>query len=92
MANPEQRMESMVRNIPERTGKSVEEWVALIQASTRSRVDLGLRLPGTAAAGRLQEAGSFGSGSTSHRVALSSVEEVDQEIEGWIRQAYEARG
>ena len=64
----------------------------LVQASTRSRVDLGLRLPGTAATGRLQEAGSFGSGSTSHRVALSSVEEVDQQIEAWIRQAYQARG
>ena len=33
MANPEQMMESMARSIPERTGKSVEEWIALIQAS-----------------------------------------------------------
>ncbi len=62
----------------------------IIQASTRSRVDLGLRLPGGEPTGRLAPAGSFGSGSTTHRVALSSPEEVDAEVLGWLRAAYEA--
>jgi hypothetical protein len=65
---------------------------ALVQPSTKTRVDVGLRLPGAAAAGRLADAGSFGSGSITHRVALAAVEDVDAELEGWLRDAYEARG
>jgi hypothetical protein len=65
---------------------------ALVQPSTRTRVDLGLRLPGAQATARLLEAGSFGSGSISHRVALAAPEDVDPEVEGWLRDAYAARG
>ncbi len=64
---------------------------AVIQASTRTRVDLGLRLPGEAATDRLLPAGSFGSGNVTHRVALCSPDDVDAEVEGWLGQAYEAR-
>ena len=63
---------------------------ALAQASTRDRVDLGLRLdapaPGTGA--RLEEAGSFGSGNITHRVALRAPAEVDDEVRAWLEQAY----
>jgi hypothetical protein len=65
---------------------------ALVQASTRTRVDVGLRLPGVAPTERLLEAGSFGSGSITHRVALAGPEDVDAELEGWLRAAYDARG
>jgi len=65
---------------------------ALIQPSTRTRVDLGLRLPDVAPTERLEPAGSFGSGSVTHRVRLASVEEVDAEVREWLRAAYEARG
>ena len=65
---------------------------ALVKASTRTRVDVGLRLPGEAATGRLLDAGSFGSGNITHRVGLEAVEEVDAELEGWLRAAYDARG
>jgi predicted transport protein len=65
---------------------------ALVKPSTKTRVDLGLRLPDAAATDRLVEAGSFGSGNITHRVALSSPEEVDAEVEGWLREAYGARG
>jgi predicted transport protein len=62
----------------------------LIQPSTRTRVDLGLILPNTAPTSRLQPAGSFGSGRTTHRVAIASVGEVDGELLGWLRAAYDA--
>jgi Domain of unknown function (DUF5655) len=65
---------------------------ALVQPSTRTRVDVGVRLPGVAPTERLREAGSFGSGSITHRVALGAPEDVDAELEGWLRAAYDARG
>ena len=65
---------------------------ALVQPSTRTRVDVGLRLPGAAPTERLLEAGSFGSGTITHRVALATPDEVDAELEGWLRDAYDARG
>jgi hypothetical protein len=37
---------------------------------------------------RLLDAGSFGSGTITHRVALTAPEEVDAELEGWLRDAY----
>ncbi|HEY6058024.1 MAG TPA: DUF5655 domain-containing protein [Candidatus Limnocylindrales bacterium] len=64
----------------------------IVQASTKSRIDLGLRLPGVAPAGRLAEAGSFGSGNVTHRVGLASTADVDDELLGWLRAAYLARG
>jgi predicted transport protein len=65
---------------------------ALVQPSTRTRVDVGLRLPGAEPTERLLDAGSFGSGNITHRVALAAPEDVDAELEGWLRAAYEARG
>jgi hypothetical protein len=61
----------------------------LIQPTTRTRVDLGLVLPGAAPTGRLQATGSFGSDRTTHRVALSSVDEVNEEVLGWLGAADE---
>lgn len=55
-------------------------------------MDVGLRLPGVPSTERLADAGSFGSGSITHRVALAAVEDVDAELEGWLRDAYDARG
>jgi hypothetical protein len=62
----------------------------LIQASTKNRLDLGLKLPGVAPTERLQAAGGFGSGQITHRVALTSLAEVDHEVLGWLKAAYEA--
>jgi hypothetical protein len=61
----------------------------LIQPSTKSRVDLGLKLPGVEPTERLQAAGNFGSGQITHRVALTSESEVDGEVLGWLKAAYE---
>ncbi len=61
---------------------------ALVQPSTKTRMDVGIRLTGTEAEGRLETAGSWNS-MVSHRVRLSGVDEVDDELKGWLRKAYE---
>jgi hypothetical protein len=63
---------------------------ALLQPSTRTRADLGLVLEDAAATARLQEAGSFGSGRVTHRVALAGPGEVDAEVKRWLRNAFAA--
>lgn len=60
----------------------------LIQPSTATRVDVGLNLKGVAAKGRLEAAGSFNS-MCSHRVRLESPKDVDAELVGWLRLAYD---
>jgi predicted transport protein len=62
---------------------------ALVQPSTKTRVDLGLVLPNVEPSGRLVASSNFGSGSINRRVALATAVEVDGEIEGWLWQAYE---
>lgn len=61
----------------------------LAQPSTKDRLDLGLNLKGVEPSGRLEAAGSFNA-MVSHRLRLASADEVDAEVEGWIRQAWEA--
>jgi hypothetical protein len=62
---------------------------AIIQPSTATRLDVGINLKGTAAKGRLETAGSFNA-MVSHRVRLSQLAEVDKELLGWLKAAYEA--
>ena len=62
---------------------------ALAQPSTRDRLDLGLNLKGVEPSGRLEASGSFNAMVT-HRVRLTAPEQVDDELAGWIRQAWEA--
>jgi predicted transport protein len=56
------------------------------------RVDLGLRLPGVEPTERLPAAGSFGSGSITHKISLHDATELDDEVRGLLRAAYDARG
>ena len=60
----------------------------LVQPSTKTRVDVGINLSDVAADGRLEKSGSFNS-MVSHRVRLSSADEVNDELIGWLRQAYD---
>jgi predicted transport protein len=60
----------------------------LVQPSTKTRVDVGLNLSDATADGRLEKSGSFNS-MVSHRVRLSSANEVNDELIGWLRQAYD---
>lgn len=61
---------------------------ALIQPSTSTRVDLGIRLDDVEPNTRLERAGSFNQ-MVSHRVRLEDPIEVDAEVKGWLHQAYE---
>jgi predicted transport protein len=61
---------------------------ALVQPSTRTRVDLGINLKGEKPTGRLEASGSFNA-MVSHRVRLESLDDFDDEVQGWLRQAYE---
>jgi Domain of unknown function (DUF4287)/Domain of unknown function (DUF5655) len=60
----------------------------LIQPSTSTRVDVGLILKGVPPSGRLQQSGSWNAMFT-HRVKVGSLAEVDSQLIGWLRQAYE---
>lgn len=61
---------------------------ALIQPSTKSRMDVGLKLPDREPDGRLEAAGSWNA-MVSHRVRVSEAAEVDDELVGWLREAYD---
>ncbi|CAM2064587.1 DUF4287 domain-containing protein [Sulfidibacter corallicola] len=61
---------------------------ALVQPSTKTRVDVGINLKGMAPEGRLEASGSFNQ-MVSHRVRLTEVGHVDDELMGWLQKAYE---
>ncbi len=62
---------------------------ALVQPSTAKRLDLGLNLKGVKPQGRLEASGSFNS-MCSHRIRIESAEDLDADVIGWLRRAYEA--
>jgi Domain of unknown function (DUF5655) len=63
---------------------------AAIQPTTRTRVDLGLRLAASQPAeGRLESAPNFGQSSVTHKIALTSAEDFDGFVMGWLRRSYE---
>lgn len=62
---------------------------ALLQPSTKERLDIGITLKGVEAEGRLETAGSWNAMVT-HRVRVASAGEIDAEVEGWLRRAWEA--
>jgi Domain of unknown function (DUF4287)/Domain of unknown function (DUF5655) len=60
----------------------------LIQPTTAARVDVGIVLKEVSPTGRLEASGSFNAMVT-HRVRVANVSEVDAELIGWLRQAYD---
>lgn len=61
---------------------------ALIQPSTKTRVDVGINLKDAKTTARLEKSGSFNS-MVSHRVRVSEKSEVDGELIKWLKQAYQ---
>jgi len=63
---------------------------AMIQPAA-ARVDVGLILKDVPAGGRLERAGSFNPMFT-HRVRVAAPDEVDDELAGWVQEAYDRAG
>jgi hypothetical protein len=65
---------------------------AMIQPSTSSRIDLGLVLPATTpVAGRLESAAKFNPLFT-HRVRITTTADLDDELRGWLADAFALAG
>lgn len=64
---------------------------AFLKAATKSRIDVGLNLKGEPLSARLQDSGSLGA-MVSHRVEVTDKKEVDAELKGWLKQAYDRAG
>lgn len=60
----------------------------LIKPATKTRVDLGLKLPHKPTTDRLGDSGPFGTMCT-HRVQVTSVDDIDKELIEWMREAYD---
>ena len=60
---------------------------AVVKATTKSRVDLGLRLDHTPPGGRLLAARDIGAATV--RIPLTAPEEIDEEALSWLRRAYD---
>ncbi|HYI51771.1 MAG TPA: DUF4287 domain-containing protein [Microbacterium sp.] len=72
---------------PKKTSVSLRrgKQFALIEAPSAARLQLGLNLGDATATGRLRVAG----GMCTHRVDVTSGEQIDAELIGWLHQAYE---
>ncbi|MES2418050.1 MAG: DUF5655 domain-containing protein [Bacteroidota bacterium] len=64
---------------------------AIIQPSTKNRLDLGLHIKAIEPEGKLEKSGSFNAMCT-HRIKLEKESDIDQEVIGWLKKAYEAAG
>ena len=60
---------------------------AIIQPSTKTRIDLGLNMKDTPATDRLELAGSFNA-MVSHRVRLEKPGDVDKDVKAWMKKAW----
>ena len=60
---------------------------ALVQPSTKTRIDIGINLKGQPPTARLEESGSFNS-MVSHRVRVTEIGDVDAELKRWLKKAY----
>lgn len=61
---------------------------ALVTPATKSRIDLGLALKGMEASGRLETYNAM----CSHRVRLEQVADFDDQVRGWMAEAYSRSG
>ncbi len=76
--------------VPKNTSVSIirKRQFALIKPATKTRIDLGLKIKGKPTGERLENSGPFGTMCT-HRVRLTEVAQVDDELVGWLKEAYD---
>lgn len=79
--------------VPKKASVSVKRkyQFVLIQPSTKTRMDLGLKLKGKATGKRLGDSGPFGAMCT-HRVQVTDIKDIDKELLDWVKEAYEKAG
>lgn len=61
---------------------------ALVQPSTKTRVDVGIKFGDRATTDRLEASKSWNA-MVSHRVRITDIAQVDDELIGWLREAFE---
>ena len=61
---------------------------AIVQQSSADRLDVGINLKDVKPSGRLEASGSFNA-MVSHRVRITSLDEIDDELVKWLRRAYD---
>ena len=62
---------------------------AIVQPSTKTRVDVGINLKNVKPTPRMEASGSFNA-MVSHRVRIEGIKDIDAELKKWLKQAYEA--
>jgi hypothetical protein len=63
---------------------------AQVKPTTRTRIDFGYALGDTKATGRLIDTGGFAKKDRiTHRIPITSLDEIDEEVKRWLRAAYE---
>ena len=62
---------------------------AILQPGTKTRVDVGLNLKGIDPGGIVEAAGSW-NGMVSHRIKLTDISQVTNELAPWFQKAYDA--
>lgn len=79
--------------IPKKTSVSIirKKQFVLIQPASKTRIDLGLKLKDKPQTGRLENSGPFGTMCT-HRVKLFNINEIDNQLKEWLKEAYEKGG
>lgn len=84
------RLRSGVEIAPKKTYVSLrhKKHFALVQPSTKTRIDLGINLKGVEPVGKLQLSGSLGS-MVSHNIAIHALVDIDGEVEAWLKWALE---
>jgi hypothetical protein len=75
---------------PKKTSVSIirKRQFALIKPATKTRIDLGLKLKDKPTTNRLENSGPFGTMCT-HRVQLSDLDQIDDELKQWLTEAYQ---
>lgn len=64
---------------------------ALLQPATKTRFEIGINLKGQVPGGKLEENPSSNA-MCSHKINIEKIEDVDQEVVNWLKNAYENAG
>jgi hypothetical protein len=63
---------------------------AQVKPTTRTRIDLGFALGDTPATGRLIDTGGFAKKDRiTHRIPISAMDDIDDEVQGYLKMAYD---